>query len=192
LISRATTLDQLERHDDAQSVYDEIFTRYKDIPDQEMRRIVFAAMVNKIAVFTEAKDYKRALEYADTVIDHANSDPSTYSTMAITALSNKAQALVASKREAEALLVLEDTLKRYADSSDTLVRNLLIEVQFSRAVTLGWVGRAPEARSIFATIVEKHASSTDECVQQMVTKAREYEKTDPSQWTYCDLSWPDF
>ncbi len=189
LISKGLALSQLERFDDAVGAVDAVLKRFDDGAAPSTPLGQSTALANASGIYLFANQPRRALEAAEKAIALTDSGAVDAPLIVLRALANKADALARLDRKDEALAVLEDVLRRYKGSTDATMRNRIVEVEFMKAVILGWLGRMPEAIAAFDDLISRYSASTNEWVRVMVEKSAEYHTAPPDQWKFVDIVW---
>lgn len=190
LFNAGTTLANLNRHDEAVAIFDEILQTFDERSMPDLERNVAQALNGKIVSLGIQARYDEALANADLFLERfINSQQPDVQTEIRTALLHKSVTFQKMERHDDCLVTYDEILKRFEQSEDENAKAWCLTALTSKGITLNKMGRNEEGIAILDSIIAKHAEDETETIRKEVGKAM----NSKGYWLLCKAkeNWAD-
>ncbi len=172
LFGKALCLDLLDKGDEKVKTFLELIERFCNEPDLELRELVAQAIINLGLHFDVADQLDVALAYYEKAIAllEPQQEPSQRASL-VYAFSMKADIYTQREAYEEALLILDDVLRRFGDDDEVEVQAEIAPAMIDRAVILGETGMRAEEIAIYDEVIAKFAEMDNADLREAVARA---------------------
>jgi tetratricopeptide (TPR) repeat protein len=172
LVSKAVTLGQLGRSEEALSVYDDVTTRFGTADELALREPVARALVNKGVTLSRIGRGEEAIAVYDDVIARFGAAGELALCEGVArALVNKGLTLGRIGRGGEAIAVYDDVIARFGAAGELALREGVARALFAKGLTLSRIGRGEEAIAVYDDLIARFGAAGESALREQVARA---------------------
>jgi tetratricopeptide (TPR) repeat protein len=165
LVGKGSTLAQLNRHDEALTVFNEVLDRFAQRRDVAFQRIVSAALTWTASIFNMSGRTENALATYDEISKRYIDSTEPYLLERVAkSFIDKGNALHAAGRSDEALAAFEEILTRFGERSEGLLPFFVARALVRKGVALDSLDRTTEALESYESVERRFGASDQQAL----------------------------
>ncbi|MDE2623736.1 MAG: tetratricopeptide repeat protein, partial [Betaproteobacteria bacterium] len=172
LFNSGFALEQMERNEEAVTIYEEVVQRFGSESEVALRELVAKALVNK--GFTLAKldrDEEAIAVYDEVVRRFGEATEAALREKVVMALVNKGFVLGKLDRSEEEIACYDEVVRRFGEATETALREQVAMALFNKGGTLGKLDRGVEGIACYDEVVRRFGEATEVGLREQVAKA---------------------
>ena len=172
LVYAGMTLRDLERIEEAVSVYDDVVKRFGDAKAFGLRSQVANALFNKGVGLNDLERGDEALAaYGEVVEQYGDAAETELRVLVAMALVNTGVGLAALERGEEAIVAYGRVEERFGDATEAELREQVARAMVGMGLVLGELDRNEEAVASYSEMVKRFGDATEPTLRQFVAMA---------------------
>ena len=172
LFNKGVALGNLNRKEEAITVYDDVVRRFEDAKEPALREAVARALVNKGITLGNLNRNEEAITvYDDVVRRFEDAKEPALRELVARALVSKGITLGALDRSEEAIAVYDDVVRRFEDAKEPALREAVARALVNKGFTLGALKRSEEAIAVYADVVHRFEDAKELALREAVARA---------------------
>jgi tetratricopeptide (TPR) repeat protein len=172
LVNKGYVLGQLNRFEEAITVYEDIERRYSQSSELALQEWVAIALANKGYVLGQLNRPEEVITVSEEVEKRYSKSSELVLQGCVTkALFNKGVSLKQLNRSEEAIAVFNEIEKRYSKSSELALQEQVAKALYNKGYILGQLNRSEEAITVSEEVEKRYGESSELVLQEQVAKA---------------------
>ncbi len=171
LFNKGHTLESLDRHEEAITVFDDLILRFRETDVPALREQVAHALLHKGLDLGRLKRGEEAIAvYDDLIRRFGEADDPTLRKYVANALFNKGVNLDELKRLQEAITVYDELIRRFGEADDPALREGVARGLFNKGVNLDELKRLQEAIAVYDELIRCFGEADDPALREQVAR----------------------